>query len=87
MCPQVALLEPAEGSAPGEPLQLEGMGPMVPPEEDRVLKSKSQQKVPRPRAPQRLMRNGGPEPGAQEAGAEEQAAAEGAAAATEINVK
>ena len=42
----MALLEPAAGSAPGEPLQLEGLGPMVPPEEDRVLKSKSQQKVP-----------------------------------------
>eukprot|EP00285_Hemiselmis_virescens_P012786 CAMPEP_0173399430 /NCGR_PEP_ID=MMETSP1356-20130122/44890_1 /TAXON_ID=77927 ORGANISM="Hemiselmis virescens, Strain PCC157" /NCGR_SAMPLE_ID=MMETSP1356 /ASSEMBLY_ACC=CAM_ASM_000847 /LENGTH=849 /DNA_ID=CAMNT_0014359143 /DNA_START=55 /DNA_END=2604 /DNA_ORIENTATION=+ len=42
---KVELLEPAEGSVPGERLALESMGVLQPSEDDKVLKSKSQQKV------------------------------------------
>eukprot|EP00283_Hemiselmis_rufescens_P003433 CAMPEP_0173422144 /NCGR_PEP_ID=MMETSP1357-20121228/2959_1 /TAXON_ID=77926 /ORGANISM="Hemiselmis rufescens, Strain PCC563" /LENGTH=830 /DNA_ID=CAMNT_0014385135 /DNA_START=113 /DNA_END=2605 /DNA_ORIENTATION=- len=42
---KVELLVPAEGSEPGERLALENMGVLQPAEEDKVLKSKSQQKV------------------------------------------
>eukprot|EP00282_Hemiselmis_andersenii_P005580 CAMPEP_0114143686 /NCGR_PEP_ID=MMETSP0043_2-20121206/19114_1 /TAXON_ID=464988 /ORGANISM="Hemiselmis andersenii, Strain CCMP644" /LENGTH=839 /DNA_ID=CAMNT_0001237991 /DNA_START=95 /DNA_END=2614 /DNA_ORIENTATION=- len=42
---KVELLVPAEGSEPGERLALENMGVIQPAEEDKVLKSKSQQKV------------------------------------------
>ena len=42
---KVELLVPAEGSEPGERLALESIGVIQPTEEDKVLKSKSQQKV------------------------------------------
>jgi len=42
---QVEILEPPEGSEPGEHLFLDSFGPMKPTEADLVLKSKSQQNV------------------------------------------
>ena len=42
---KVELLEPAQGSVVGERLSLESFGVLEPSEEDKVLKSKSQQKV------------------------------------------